>query len=60
MILFGEGSQASPYPDQWIIKISCDPFLEGDDSIVSDADVLRTNFCAAFCNVTVADAEDVF
>ena len=59
-MLFGEGSQASPYPGQWIIKISCDPFLEGDDSIVSDVDVLRTYFGTAFCNLAVADADDVF
>ena len=60
-MLFGEGSQASPYPGQWIIKKSpaTRSFL-GDDSIVSDADVLRTDFGRAFCNVAVADAEDVF
>ena len=33
--------------------------LRGDDSIVSDADVLRTDFSTAFCNVAVANAEDV-
>ena len=59
-MLFGEESQASPYSGPVIIKISCFPFLEGDDSIVSDADVLRTDFSTAFCNVAVADAEDVF
>ena len=59
-MLFGEESQDSPYSGPVIIKISCFPFLEGDDSIVSDADVLGTDFCTAFCNVAVADAEDVF
>ena len=43
-----------------IIKISCYPFLEADESIVIDADVLQTDFSTAFCNVAVADAEDVF
>jgi len=38
------------------IKISCYQFLRGDDSIVSDADVLRTDFGTAFCNVPVANA----
>ena len=34
--------------------------MRDDDSIVSDADVLRTCFSTAFYNVAVADAEDVF
>ena len=59
-MLFVEESQASPYSGPVIIKISCFPFLEWDDSIVSDADVLRADFSTGFCNVAVADAEDVF
>ena len=31
-----------------------------DDSIVSDADVLRTDFSTTFCNVAGSDDKDIF
>src|SRR6266404_7792135 len=47
--------QLLPDPSQRIVKIIHDPFLQRDDPVVGDLNVLRANFRATFGDVAVAD-----
>src|SRR6202030_2224715 len=44
-------------PSERVVEIVHDAFLQGDDRVIRDVDVLRAHFRAAFRDVAQADAE---
>src|SRR6185369_15091947 len=55
----GRAAEFAPDPLDRVVELVDDPFLERDDRVVGDLDVLRADLGAALGDVAVADAATV-